>query len=108
MTKYSPDAEPERQLPLNEKVGRILHSLARSTFVKASSDNDRLEVPEEVVSAAIRAWRERACYLPGELFSDPAGGCCSNFFMPRLESARCPCADSARHLAHRGRAPFAG
>jgi DNA-binding MarR family transcriptional regulator len=26
------------------------------------------------VSAAIRAWRERACYLPGELFSDPAWG----------------------------------
>ena len=74
MTKYSPDAEPERQLPLNEKVGRILHSLAASTFAKSSSDNNRLDVPEEVVSAAIRAWRERACYLPAELFSDPAWG----------------------------------
>jgi DNA-binding MarR family transcriptional regulator len=74
VTKYSSDAEPERQLPLNEKVGRILHSLARSTFAKISSDNDRLDVSEEVVSAAIRAWRERACYLPGELFSDPAWG----------------------------------
>lgn len=74
MTKYSPDSEPERQLPLNEKVGRILHSLARSTFAKASSDNVRLEVPQEIVAAAIRAWRERACYLPAELFSDPAWG----------------------------------
>lgn len=74
MTRYWPDAEPERQLPLNEKVGRILHSLARSTLAKTSSDNDRLDVPEEVVSAAIRAWRERACYLPCELFSDPAWG----------------------------------
>jgi hypothetical protein len=74
VTKYSPDAEPQHQLPLDEKVGRILYSLARSTFAKALSNDDRLEVPEEVVSAAIRAWRERACYLPGELFFDPAWG----------------------------------
>jgi len=73
VTKYSPDSEPERQLPLNEKVGRILHSLARSTFAK-TPDADRLEVSEDVVVAAIRAWRERACYLPSELFSDPAWG----------------------------------
>jgi len=74
VTEHSPDTEPEGPLPLNEKVGRILHSLARSTFTKTSTGNERLEVPEEVVSAAIRAWRERACYLPGELFSDPAWG----------------------------------
>lgn len=74
MTKYSPDSEPGRQLHLNEKVGRILNSLARSTFARNSSENDRLDIPEEVVRAAIRAWRERACYLPAELFSDPAWG----------------------------------
>lgn len=74
MTKYSPDAEPERRLPLNEKVGRILHTLARSSFAKDLSEGDRLDVPEEVVGAAIRAWRERSCYLPAELFSDPAWG----------------------------------
>ncbi len=74
VTNYSPDAEPERQLPLNEKVGRILQSLARSTFAKASSENDPSYVSEGAVSAAIRAWRERGCYLPGELFSDPAWG----------------------------------
>lgn len=74
MTKYSPDREPERQLPLNEKVGRILHSLARSTFARNSPDNDRLDVSKEVVGAAIRAWRERTCYLPAELLSDPAWG----------------------------------
>ena len=74
MTKYSPDSEPERQVPLNEKVGRILNSLARSTFSRNSSESDRLDVPEEVVAAAIRAWRERSCYLPAELFSDPAWG----------------------------------
>ena len=74
MTKYSPDSEPEGQLPLNEKVGRILHSLARSAFARNSSENDRLDVPEEVVGAAIRAWQERACYLPAELFSDLAWG----------------------------------
>ena len=74
MTKYSPDSETDGHWPINEKVGRILHSLARSSFAKNSSDNDRLDVPEEVVSTAIRAWRERACYLPAELFSDPAWG----------------------------------
>jgi DNA-binding MarR family transcriptional regulator len=74
VTKYSAESEPERPLLLNEKVGRILHSLARSTFARSSSENDRLDVPEEVVGAAIRAWHERACYLPAELFSDPAWG----------------------------------
>jgi DNA-binding MarR family transcriptional regulator len=74
VTNYLPDSEPERHLQLNEKVGRILHSLARSTFAKTSSDSDGLDVSEEVVGAAIRAWRERACYLPVELFSDPAWG----------------------------------
>ena len=74
MTKYSPDSDPERQIPLNEKVGRMLHSLARSAFARNSSENDGLDVPEEVVGAAIQAWRERSCYLPAELFSDPAWG----------------------------------
>jgi DNA-binding MarR family transcriptional regulator len=74
VTKYSPDEESERRLPLNEKVGRILHILARSSVSKTEPESDRLDVPEEVVSAAIRAWRERACYLPSELFSDPAWG----------------------------------
>lgn len=73
MTKYSPDPDPEGRLPLNEKVGRILNSLARSSFTKTSS-HDQLAVSEKVVSAAIRAWRERACYLPAELLSDPAWG----------------------------------
>src|SRR5579864_3577467 len=74
VTKYSPDSEEEGQLPLNEKVGRILNSLARSTFAKIQPDNGELEVSEDVVGAAIRAWRERVCYLPAELFSDPAWG----------------------------------
>jgi DNA-binding MarR family transcriptional regulator len=74
VTKYSPDAGPERRLPLNEKVGRILHTLARSSFSKAPPESDPLDISEEVVTGAIRAWRDRACYLPAELFSDPAWG----------------------------------
>lgn len=74
MTEHSQSEEPERRLPLNEKVGRILHSLARSSIAKTSSDDERLVVTESVVRAAIRAWRERACYLPAELLSDPAWG----------------------------------
>ena len=74
MTRYSGEPEPERYLPLQEKVSRILHSLARSPFGKCPVQGEALEVPAEVVSAAIQAWRERACYLPAELFSDPAWG----------------------------------
>lgn len=74
MTKYSAEAEPERHFPLHENVGRILHGLARSSFAKSSADGNGLAVPEDLVKAAIRAWRERACYLPAELLSDPAWG----------------------------------
>lgn len=74
MTKYSGEPEPERHLPLHEKVSRILHSLARSPFGRSPADGESLVVPEEIVSAAVRGWRERACYLPAELFSDPAWG----------------------------------
>jgi len=74
VTKYSPEGEPERHLALHEKVSRILHTLARSSFAKDPPDCDALEVHEEAVKAAIQAWRDRACYLPAELFSDPAWG----------------------------------
>jgi DNA-binding MarR family transcriptional regulator len=70
LTKYKSGLVPERPLPLNEKVSRIASSL----IARLSSDDDRLELSEEAVAAALRAWRERAFYLPGELFSDPAWG----------------------------------
>jgi hypothetical protein len=81
LTKYSPDANPKRLVPLHEKIGRIVQGLARSSFATivpdhedATSMTDPLEVSEDAVIYAIRAWRERSNYLPGELFSDPAWG----------------------------------
>jgi DNA-binding MarR family transcriptional regulator len=74
VTQYSAESEPERHLPLHEKVSRILHGLARSSLTKSAPDGNGLAVSEELVKTAIRAWRERACYLPAELLSDPAWG----------------------------------
>lgn len=75
MTKYTPDSKPGRLLPLQEKVGRIVQSLARSSSTKAQPDLQEpqtVEISEEVVDHAIRTWRERSYYVPGELLSDPA------------------------------------
>lgn len=75
MTKHSPDPKPERQLPLNEKVSRVIHNVADIAFADTSSDLERPVSPEvsaEGVMLLIQAWRERAHYLPGDLFSDPA------------------------------------
>jgi DNA-binding MarR family transcriptional regulator len=74
VTKYTPDSKPGRLLPLHEKVSRIVQSLAKSSS-KAQPDlqeSAMVEIPEKVVEQAIRTWRERSYYLPGELLSDPA------------------------------------
>ena len=92
VTNYSPDAKPERLLPLREKISRIVHGLAKSSFAIIPSDSasriERLEVSEETVSGAIRAWRERVHYLPGELFSDPAWGMLLELLQAEIEQRR--------------------
>jgi DNA-binding MarR family transcriptional regulator len=95
VTKHSPDAKPERLLPLHEKIGRIVQSLARSSLETASPDpqesgsaKDPLEVSEEAVSSVLRAWRARSDYLPGELFSDPAWGMLLELLQAELEQRR--------------------
>ncbi len=95
MTKYSPDAKPERLLPLHQKIGRIVQDLAKSSFESISSDpqalasmTEPLEVSEEAVRAAIRAWRERSNYLPGELFSDPAWGMLLELLQAEIQQRR--------------------
>jgi DNA-binding MarR family transcriptional regulator len=55
----------------------MIESLADSSFGPNSPPREEptdvaLEVSEEAVTAVIQAWRERACYLPSELLSDPA------------------------------------
>lgn len=75
MSKHSPNSSPDRQLPLSEKVGQIIQNVADMTFAKNLSEADTafsVELSGEAVSGVIQAWSERARYLPGELFSDPA------------------------------------
>lgn len=95
MTKHSPDAKPERLLPLHEKIGRIVQGLARPTFAPISPSPehsslvmDALEVSKGAVSGAIRSWRERSNYLPGELFSDPAWGMLLELLQAEIEQRR--------------------
>lgn len=73
MTEHSPNTKPERQLPLDEKVSQMMENVARMSLAKTPSDIDSsLEIPKQVVAAAIRASQERVRYLPAELFSDPS------------------------------------
>ena len=73
MTKYAPEQNADRPMPLNEKIGRIAQSLTDTLFGRPSAmGSGPDDVPEEVVHAIVRAWRERGDYLPSELFSDPA------------------------------------
>lgn len=78
LTKYSPDEDPSRPLPLQAKIGRIVQALAHSSLAKSGGDpvakTPELEVSEDSVGAAIRAWQERSRYLPDELLSDPVWG----------------------------------
>ena len=77
MTKHSPDSKPERELPLNEKVALLIQNVADTAFANSSRDVGGSPSPElqaETVSAALREWRQRTDYLPGELLSDPAWG----------------------------------
>jgi hypothetical protein len=78
LSRHTPDPKGGRALPLNERVSRIAHSLASLASLPWAGDaqpgGDRLELSEEAVNHALRAWRERAFYLPGEIFFDPAWG----------------------------------
>jgi DNA-binding MarR family transcriptional regulator len=80
LTKYSPDEDPGRPLPLQEKIGRIVEALASRSSAKAGSQRrpdtgaDAPGVLEDAVAAAIEAWRGRGRHLPGTLLSDPAWG----------------------------------
>jgi DNA-binding MarR family transcriptional regulator len=80
MTKYTPDTKAERLLQLSEEIGRIAGSLAQLSIASADpvrewgpvAGSGAPDVSEETVNWLIRARRERARYLPPELFADPA------------------------------------
>jgi DNA-binding MarR family transcriptional regulator len=80
VSKYSREG-PGRHQPLEEKVERIAEGLATSSAAKfksgdagVASNGDEAELSQESVHGALRAWQERACYLPDDLLFDPAWG----------------------------------
>ena len=78
LSAHPTDLTTRSLLPLSDEVSRIAGTLARlsaepvAPAEPAGSDDDLPEVTAETVKALIRARRERARYLPKELFAEPA------------------------------------
>lgn len=87
MTKYSPES-PGTPLSLDEKISRVLHSLTSRSFGSARSKTESLEISEEALTNHIWAWQQRACYLPADLFSDPAWGILVEILQAEVEQRR--------------------
>jgi DNA-binding MarR family transcriptional regulator len=90
VTKHSPDSTPERELPLNEKVALLIQNVADMAFASSmrAGGSPSPDVPAETVSAALKAWRHRSDYLPGELVSDPAWGMLLELLHAEIEERR--------------------
>lgn len=74
MTRHSPDTKAGRLLALSEKVDRVAKSLAELALERDSLEinpTDDSELSGEKVEWLIRARRERARYVPSELFGEP-------------------------------------
>ena len=107
MTEYSPEPSGH-PLSLDKKISRVLHGLTNRPLVSAKPKSDELEISGEALGNAIWAWQQRTCYLPGELFSDPAGACSSRSCKPRSTNDEQPFPGYARHRVFRPPAPSAG
>lgn len=96
MTRYRPDPNHGRFLPVQDRVGRLIQSLAKSSLQKVQQRPEEFtsqtgpEIPAEAVARMARAWRERSCYLPGELLADPAWGMLLELFHGELAGRRIP------------------
>lgn len=93
MTRYTGDTKRGDLLPLHGKVSRIVRSLAKSSFARATPEPDEttdfaLEVSEEAVTRVIEAWRERTSYLPKELLADPAWGMLLELLQAEVQDRR--------------------
>lgn len=93
MTRYTPDAKRVAQLPLQGKVGKIIRSLAKSSFEHATPVPEELtnfapEVSEEALTRSIEAWRERSSYLPRELLADPVWGMLLELLQAEVQDRR--------------------
>jgi DNA-binding MarR family transcriptional regulator len=94
MTKYSPDSNSKRPLPLEQTVRRMVESLA-NVSAKAvpehgdsPSGTEEPEISQQVIHRVICAWHARACYVPAELLSDPAWGMLLELFHGELAGQR--------------------
>ena len=70
---------------------RLVGSFTRSQIGRwevARSKTDSLEISEEALGNHIWAWQQRACYLPADLFSDPAWGMLLEIFQAEVEKRR--------------------
>jgi|tagenome__1003787_1003787.scaffolds.fasta_scaffold20966242_3 DNA-binding MarR family transcriptional regulator len=76
----SPDTDTERLIQLSEDVSRIASSLAKLSIglgaplqrSHPATNSNEPQIPVETVSWLIRARRNRAQYLNGNLFAEPA------------------------------------
>ena len=87
VTEYSPEPSG-RALSLDKKISRVLHGLTNRSLVSAKPKSDELEISGEALGNAIWAWQQRACYLPGELFSDPAWGMLLEILQAEVDQRR--------------------
>lgn len=87
MTKYSPDPSGH-PLTFDEKISRMLHTLTNRSLGSIRPRSDSLEISGEALTNHIWAWQQRACYLPSELFSDPAWGMLLEILQAEVEKRR--------------------
>ena len=93
MTRYTRDTKRGDLLPLQDKVSRIIRSLAKPSFEPATTAPEELadvapEVSEETVNRVIEAWRERTSYLPRELLADPVWGMLLELLQAEVQDRR--------------------
>jgi DNA-binding MarR family transcriptional regulator len=79
MTEHTPNIDTDRLLKLSAEVGRIAATLARLSMgpgspppIEFGPDPALRSIPEEAVKWLISARRQRARFLPQDLFAEPA------------------------------------
>jgi len=93
VSKHVPGKKSGKPLPLSEKIGRIIQSLAGSSLDPAEGEPEdtspiALDISEQEVARVFQMWRARAGYLPDELLLDPAWGMLLELLLAELQGRR--------------------
>jgi len=93
VTRYAPNAKRGIPLPLQGKIGRVIHSLAKSAEAAPESVREEvtsatLDISEEAVTQFIGAWQVRSAHLPSELVVDPAWGMLLELLQAEIQGRR--------------------